>query len=55
MTELSDAQVLTIVKNVVDKYGCRIVDVDLDQKTINLEGPEDAKADCARAILDVLG
>ncbi len=54
MTDLSDAQLLTVVQNVVEKYGCKIVEFDLETKTINLEGPEDAKADCARAIMDVL-
>ncbi len=54
MTELTEAQLLTVVQNVVEKYGCRIVDIDLDQKMINLEGPDDAKADCARAIVEIL-
>jgi hypothetical protein len=54
MTDLSDAQLLTVVQNVVEKYGCKIVEFDLERKTINLEGPEAAKADCARAIMDVL-
>ncbi|MGB5619714.1 MAG: hypothetical protein WBM78_22950 [Desulfobacterales bacterium] len=55
MTELNDAQLLTVVQNVVEKYGCKIVDFDFDKKIINLEGPEDAKADCARAIVEILG
>ena len=55
MTELSDAQVLTVVQNVVEKHGCKIVDFDVDKKIINLEGPEDAEADCARAIAEILG
>ncbi|MGB8424705.1 MAG: hypothetical protein WCD88_02875 [Desulfobacterales bacterium] len=54
MTELNEAQLLTVVKNVVEKYGCKIVDIDLDQKKINLEGPDDVKADCARAIVEIL-
>jgi hypothetical protein len=55
MTELNDAQLLTVVQNVVEKHGCKIVDFDVDKKIINLEGPEDAKADCARAIAEILG
>ena len=55
MTELNDAQMLTVVQNVVEKYGCKISDFDLEKKIINLEGPEDAKADCARAIVEILG
>ncbi|MDP4856578.1 MAG: hypothetical protein NWR42_04155 [Desulfobacterales bacterium] len=55
MTELNDAQLLTVVQNVVEKHGCKIVDFDFDKKIINLEGSEDAKADCARAIAEILG
>ena len=55
MTELNDAQLLTVVQNMVEKHGCKIADFDLDKKIINLEGPEDAKANCARAIVEILG
>lgn len=55
MTELSEAQLLTVVQNVVEKHGCKLVDVDWENRIINLEGPEDAKAGCARAIADILG
>jgi hypothetical protein len=55
MTELNEAQLLTVVKNVVEKFGCKITNFDFDKKIINIEGPEEAKADCARAIVDILG
>jgi hypothetical protein len=55
MTELNDAQLLTVVQNVAEKFGCKIANFDFDKKIINIEGPEDAKADCARAIVDILG
>jgi hypothetical protein len=55
MAELTDAQLLTVVQNVVEKHGCKITDFDLDKKIINLEGPEEAKVDCARAIVEILG
>ena len=55
MTELNDAQLLTIVQNVVERHGCKIAEFDFDNKIINLEGPEDVKTDCARAIAEILG
>lgn len=53
--ELSDAQLLTIVKNVVEEHGCKLVDVDFENQVINLEGPEDAKERCAVALAEILG
>ena len=55
MPALDDAQLLTVVQNLVEKHGCRLVDIDFDKATIDLEGPDDTKADCARALADVLG
>jgi hypothetical protein len=55
MAEQKENQLLTMVQNVVAQHGCRIADVDFDTHTIHLEGPEDAKGNCARAIAEVLG
>ena len=55
MTKLNDAQLLTVVKNLVEKHGCQLVDIDFENFSIEIEGPDDAKADCARALADVLG
>ena len=55
MSELTDAQILTIVKNVVEQHGCTLVDIDLENQILNIEGPEDAKAECAIALQEVLG
>jgi len=53
--ELSDAQLLTIIKNVVEQHGCKLVEVDFENQVINLEGSEEAKGRCARALADILG
>ena len=47
MTELSDAQILTIVKNTVEQHGCKLVEIDLENKVLNLAGPESSKVKCA--------
>ena len=55
MAELDTAQMITIVKNIVENHGCRLVDVDLENKIINIEGSEEAKTQCALALQEVLG
>lgn len=55
MTELNDAQLLTVVQNLVEKHGCKLVNVDFEKASIEIEGPDSAKAECARALADVLG
>lgn len=52
---LKDEQLLTIVKNVVEQNGCRLVDIDFDNHILNIEGSEEAQARCAVALEDVLG
>jgi ribosome maturation factor RimP len=54
MTEMSDAQILTLVTAVVEKHGCKLIDVDLENHIINLEGSDDAKVKCAIALEEVL-
>ena len=48
------AQLNFIVK-LVEQHGCRLVNVDLDNYRIDLEGPEEKKAACARALAEALG
>lgn len=55
MAELTDAQLLTIVKNIVDQHGCQLVDIDLENHILNIDGPPEARAECALALQDVLG
>ena len=52
---LTEAQLLTIVKNVVEKHGCKLVEVDFENQIINVEGTEEAKGRCARALAEILG
>lgn len=53
--ELSEAQLLTIVKNIVEEHDCKLVAVDFENHRIDLEGSEEAKGRCARALVEVLG
>lgn len=53
-SELNEAQLLTIVKNTVEQHGCQLVEIDLENKILHLEGPETAKVKCAQALSKVL-
>ena len=52
---MDDTTFLNVLKNTVEQHGCTIVDIDIDNHVINLDGPDDALAACARAISDLVG
>ncbi|MGD8702694.1 MAG: hypothetical protein PVH26_09655 [Desulfosarcina sp.] len=54
MTIMDEATFLNVLKMTVEKHGCTIVDLDLENHIINLDGPEDAVGDCARAIAELV-
>ena len=49
-----DATMLTLITNIVEKHGCKLVDFNLENKIINIEGPEEAQVACALALQDLL-
>lgn len=55
MSELKNDQLLTIVTQIAEKHGCRIVDIDLENHTLNLDGPECDQVACAIELESVLG
>ncbi len=55
MAELSDTQFVALVAEVVTEQGCHLADIDFHEKVIHLEGPDESKEDCARALRDILG
>ena len=54
MMDKESSQLLTIVINTVEKYGCKLADVDLENHIINLEGPDKNMEACAKALAEVL-
>ena len=52
--DLNEAQLLTIVKNTVEQHGCQLVEIDLENKILHLEGSSTAKVKCAQALAKVL-
>lgn len=55
MAELKEDQLLTIVTQVVERHGCRIVEIDLERHILNIEGPEESQLNCAQALEEILG
>jgi hypothetical protein len=55
MSELKNDQLLTIVTQIAEKHGCKIVDIDLENHTLNLDGPECNQVACAIELESVLG
>ena len=47
---IDDTLMLNMVKSVVEKHGCKLIDVDFENHVLNIEGSEDAKYECALAI-----
>ena len=49
-----DLSLLTMITQVVERHGCKLVDVDFENMVINVEGSEEDKVACALALQDVL-
>ena len=52
---MDETAFLNLLKMTVENHGCSIVDLDIDRRIINLDGPEDAVSACAQAIADLVG
>ncbi len=47
---MDEATFLNVIKMTVENHGCTIVDFDLENHIINLDGPDEAVNACALAI-----
>ncbi len=47
---MDETRMFNLIKAVAEQKGCRLVDVDFENHTINIEGPEAAQMDCAMAL-----
>lgn len=55
MIDNESTALLNFIMSVVEKHGCRVVDVDFDTYRIDLDGPEDKQAECVLALEKALG
>ena len=45
---------LDIIVKTIEQHGCKLVDIDLDNHILNIEGPEAAQVECALALEKLL-
>jgi hypothetical protein len=53
-TELTEEMFINAVSIIASDHGCRIVDIDLEKRIINLEGPAESEISCAIEIENAL-
>jgi hypothetical protein len=51
---MDDTMFLNMLKTTVENHGCTIIDIDLENHIVNLDGPDDAVAECAQAISELV-
>jgi hypothetical protein len=51
---MDETTFLNLVKMTAENHGCSIIDVDIDNHIINLDGPEEAVHTCALAIAELV-
>jgi hypothetical protein len=53
METMTNEQFFSLLKDTVEKHGCRIVDIDLKNHNINLDGPDEAVEACSIALANL--
>lgn len=52
---MDKTEFLNLLKMTVENHGCNILDLDLERRIINLDGPDEALGACAHAIAELVG
>ena len=55
MEELNDLQIAQIIGTIVTKHGCEILEMDLNNYILDIDGPPEAKMECAKELQIFLG
>ena len=51
---LTEKEFINIISLIASRYGCRIVDIDLAKRIINLDGPPEAEMACILELEKIL-
>lgn len=54
MNELSESQLIQLITTIVNKHGCHIVEMDIKNHILNIDGPPAAREACARELAEWL-
>lgn len=49
-----DVVVVNLLKQAVESEGCELIEVDFENNILKFDGPDEAVADCARAVVEIL-
>jgi hypothetical protein len=50
----TEVVVLNLITHAIEKEGCTLADVDFENLTIKVDGPDEVIGDCARAIAEII-
>ncbi len=45
--DLNEMQIMQLITTIVNRHGCRIVEMDIANRILNIDGPEEARTACA--------
>ncbi len=54
-SDLTEAQILQLITTIVNRHGCQIRELDLQNSIINIDGPPQARVECAQELEAFLG
>jgi len=55
MEELNEFQIVQIISTIVTKHKCEILEMDLNNYILDIDGPPEARAECAKELQIFLG
>jgi len=55
MEELNELHIVQIIGTIVTRHGCEIVEMDLNNYILDIDGPTEAKMECAKELQVFLG
>ena len=51
---LTETQFFSLVSTIASQHGCRLVDIDIDKRIINVAGPSESECACALELGEIL-
>jgi len=52
---LTETQFFSLVSTIASQHGCRLLDIDVDKRIINIAGPPESESACAIELDEILG
>jgi hypothetical protein len=46
--------IINMLKQAIESEGCKLAEVDFETRTLKIDGPDEAVANCARAVADII-